>query len=70
VRRRAGFLTDAWLVWQAEMREFRKHRFEMQRVIEERIARIEQRFTRIETILLEHQRIVEALPEAVVSGEW
>ena len=38
---------------------------EMNRRIEERFARIEERFTRIEAILIEHNRILQALPDAI-----
>ena len=33
--------------------------------IEERFARIDDRFARIEAILIEHNRILQALPEAI-----
>lgn len=50
---------------QAEMREFQKQFFEIQRRIDERFTRIDDRFARIEAILLEHNRILMALPDAV-----
>lgn len=43
---------------QAEWREF-------QRAMDQRFAAIDQRFARIEAILVEHHRLLEALPDAV-----
>jgi hypothetical protein len=50
---------------QAEWREFVKLHFEMRREMDERFARIDQRLAHIEAILLEHNRILTALPDAV-----
>jgi hypothetical protein len=38
---------------------------EMDRINAERFARIEDRFARIEGLLLEHSRILKALPDAI-----
>ncbi len=38
---------------------------EMDRVNTERFARIEERLSRIEAILLRHEQILQALPEAI-----
>ena len=38
---------------------------EMERINAERFARIEERFARIEALLLEHNRILQALPDAI-----
>jgi ABC-type uncharacterized transport system permease subunit len=46
------------LTMQAEWSEFRKQSVEVQRSID-------QRFARIEALLLEHHRMLEALPDAI-----
>jgi hypothetical protein len=38
---------------------------EMDRINAERFARIEERFARIEALLLEHNRILQALPDVI-----
>jgi hypothetical protein len=38
---------------------------EMERINAERFARIEERFARIEALLLEHNRILQALPDLI-----
>jgi hypothetical protein len=38
---------------------------ELQRISAERFARIEERFARIEALLIEHNRILQALPDAI-----
>jgi len=38
---------------------------EMDRINSERFARIEERFARIEGLLIEHNRILQALPDAI-----
>jgi hypothetical protein len=49
----------------ARMSEIDARMAETNRRIEERFARIEERFTRIEAILIEHNRILQALPDAI-----
>ncbi len=49
----------------AESREINARIAEMERTNSERFARIEERFMRIEALLLEHNRMLLALPDAV-----
>ena len=49
----------------ARMAEIDARVAEMDRINSERFARIEERFARIEALLIEHNRILQALPDAV-----
>jgi hypothetical protein len=49
----------------ARMSEMDARLAETSRINGERFARIEERFVRIEALLLEHSRILKALPEAI-----
>jgi hypothetical protein len=49
----------------ARMSEIDARVAEMDRINAERFARIEERFARIEALLLEHNRILQALPDAI-----
>ena len=49
----------------ARMSEIDARAGEMDRINAERFARIEDRFARIEALLLEHNRILQALPDAI-----
>jgi hypothetical protein len=45
--------------------ELDRQLIELQRVNTERFARIEERFAAIEAILLRHEQLLQALPEAI-----
>jgi hypothetical protein len=49
----------------ARVSETDRQLIELQRVNAERFARIEERFAAIEAILLRHEQLLQALPEAI-----
>jgi hypothetical protein len=49
----------------ARMSEIDSRMAEMNQLNTERFARIEERFARIEKLLLEHNRMLQALPDAI-----